>query len=245
MSKLLILGILQQQCNAQQGGGTCFSADWNNISGNTPQSTNYQDITIDSSIYISWSGTGSPVFWFRYYLDGTLVNESTGLPNDTVYLLDGETIYGTEFTNSYNQIAFKCINNGAPGSTVSGTMTIKCGSSSGDTIDTFTYSVTKPGCFLTTACVEYMILADNGDELNAMRRLRDEYMNIYFPEEITAYYENAPKILQAIPNKNWNNEMEEIFRVVRQVQGYLKTDDFENARKIYLELYYSLLKKYI
>lgn len=144
MSKLLIPGILQQQCNAQQGGGGgCASMDWNDISGMFPQVTNYQSFNIGDNIHISWAGTGSPIVYFDYFENGSQVNQSNILSNNTVYELDGETIHGTSITDTYDSIAFQI--GAPPGTTVTGTMTIKCGSSSGSTIDTFTYNVTEPG----------------------------------------------------------------------------------------------------
>ena len=56
------------------------------------------------------------------------------------------------------------------------------------------------GCFLTTACCEYKGLPDDCDELQAMRRIRDEYIRNqpYGDKLIRNYYESAPGIVQKI-----------------------------------------------
>lgn len=64
--------------------------------------------------------------------------------------------------------------------------------------------VAKPsggrGCFLTSACVNYLGKADDCEELTALRAFRDEYMG-NTPEGkalVKEYYEVAPKIVEAI-----------------------------------------------
>ena len=59
------------------------------------------------------------------------------------------------------------------------------------------------GCFITTAVVEYMGGADDGDELTTLRRFRDEYMADKNVSQLKWYYKNAPRIvgkLKALPN---------------------------------------------
>ncbi len=66
------------------------------------------------------------------------------------------------------------------------------------------------GCFLTSACVEAMGLADNCHELTVLRAFRDGYL-ISQPEgkdEICEYYHIAPQIVEKInsmpeANKIW------------------------------------------
>ena len=59
------------------------------------------------------------------------------------------------------------------------------------------------GCFITTACVEYMNLADDCYELKTLRKFRDEYMlkhenGINLAQN---YYETAPKIVEILKTK--------------------------------------------
>jgi hypothetical protein len=59
------------------------------------------------------------------------------------------------------------------------------------------------GCFITTAVVEFMGGADDGDELTTLRKFRDEYMNAKNVDKLKWYYKNAPRIvekLKALPN---------------------------------------------
>jgi len=58
----------------------------------------------------------------------------------------------------------------------------------------------KPGCFLTSACVEAMGLLDNCHELTVLRSFRDGYIRSQpeGDEEIKAYYLCAPVIVAQI-----------------------------------------------
>ncbi len=61
------------------------------------------------------------------------------------------------------------------------------------------------GCFITTACVESRGLPDDCEELNCLRKFRDEFVSI-FPngnELVKEYYEKAPLVVSAI-NKTKN-----------------------------------------
>ena len=56
------------------------------------------------------------------------------------------------------------------------------------------------GCFLTSACVDYLGKADTCEELTVLRAFRDGYMkNVYGGDElIKEYYAIAPKIVENI-----------------------------------------------
>lgn len=58
------------------------------------------------------------------------------------------------------------------------------------------------GCFLTTACCEYMNLPDDCDELQAMRNFRDNYLSKTNEGKkiIEFYYHRAPGIVNRIEN---------------------------------------------
>jgi hypothetical protein len=55
-------------------------------------------------------------------------------------------------------------------------------------------------CFLTTACVHYLALADDCFELSSLRRFRDNSLLRMSggPEDIALYYKHAPQIVQHI-----------------------------------------------
>jgi hypothetical protein len=74
------------------------------------------------------------------------------------------------------------------------------------------------GCFITTACVEYMNLADDCYELETLRKFRDEYM-LKHENGINlaqTYYETAPKIVEILKTK-------------------------QNAKEIFTDLYYDYI----
>ena len=62
----------------------------------------------------------------------------------------------------------------------------------------------KPGCFLTSACVEAKGLSDNCYELNTLRSFRDNYLR-NMPgglAEIETYYRVSPVIVAEIHKKD-------------------------------------------
>ena len=62
------------------------------------------------------------------------------------------------------------------------------------------YSNNGGGCFLTSACVEYLGKADDCEELTALRTFRDGYIkSVDGGEELIGeYYAVAPKIVESI-----------------------------------------------
>ena len=73
----------------------------------------------------------------------------------------------------------------------------------------------KPGgCFITTATVNYMGEADNGQTLTALRNFRDTVMNktVNGRKQLDWYYENAPEIVKSL-------------------------DSLENKEEVYTKLY--------
>ncbi|MBI2928070.1 MAG: hypothetical protein HYY24_20545 [Verrucomicrobia bacterium] len=64
-------------------------------------------------------------------------------------------------------------------------------------------SSSSGGCFLTTACLEHAHLPDDCQELQTMRRFRDEYIR-GLPDGATLledYYRVAPRIVQRIKSQ--------------------------------------------
>lgn len=54
------------------------------------------------------------------------------------------------------------------------------------------------GCFITTATCKNRNLPDNCFELTQLRKLRDEYVQPNYPEQVEDYYATAPAIVAAI-----------------------------------------------
>ena len=80
-------------------------------------------------------------------------------------------------------------------------------------------NVKQPGgCFITTATVNYMGEADNGQTLTALRNFRDTVMNktANGRKQLDWYYENAPEIVKSL-------------------------DSLENKEEVYTKLYNSYI----
>ena len=69
-----------------------------------------------------------------------------------------------------------------------------------ETLDDAHYSGGGSGCYLTSACVDYMGKPDNCEELTALRNFRDGYMkkSAVGARLVEEYYAVAPQIVKAI-----------------------------------------------
>ncbi|MEM9903573.1 MAG: DUF4157 domain-containing protein [Cyanobacteria bacterium P01_D01_bin.44] len=103
-------------------------------------------------------------------------------------------------------------------------------------------------CYITTACMRSMNKPDDCDELQTLRRFRDEYIRKQpkGDEMINAYYEHAPRIVARI---NSSDDEEEIYL---RLYGYItdcvvaiKNGDYEQALRMYQEMVVTLNKQYI
>lgn len=54
------------------------------------------------------------------------------------------------------------------------------------------------GCYITTACCKLYDKPDDCHELQTMRKFRDEFVRVKYPEAVTDYYATAPGIVAAI-----------------------------------------------
>ena len=84
------------------------------------------------------------------------------------------------------------------------------------------------GCFLTSACVDYLGKEDDCTELIALRKFRDEYMKN--TEEgialIKEYYDIAPQIVDHIDSSSQKaNYYEYIYGVICECMGLLQAGD--------------------
>ena len=102
--------------------------------------------------------------------------------------------------------------------------------------------VSGGGCFLTTACCQYKGLPDNCYELETLRRFRDE---VLFEKEegiqlVKEYYRIAPglvKKIEAMPDKERTEILENIYQKILQVLNKIKSGDNEGA----IARYYSMV----
>ena len=94
------------------------------------------------------------------------------------------------------------------------------------------------GCYITTACVKYMRLHDDCDELITLRHFRDNYMlsSNNTKEMVDTYYSIAPDLVKAIETKE---DAYEIFKHTYKV--YI----LEAVRLIKLEKNREALELYI
>jgi hypothetical protein len=94
-------------------------------------------------------------------------------------------------------------------------------------------------CYITTACVEFMGLDDDCEELTVLRNFRDTYLasRNNGPELIQSYYQNAPKIVSNIRRRE---DKEEIFirlyKIIRQCVDAIKEGDNEFAFHFYCRM---------
>lgn len=93
------------------------------------------------------------------------------------------------------------------------------------------------GCFLTTACMKYLLKDFNDDctELTILRYFRDNYVK---KEDVKHYYEIAPKIVEII---NKDNEHQKIYtyiyeNVILECIEYIKDGKYKEAYDLYKSL---------
>lgn len=181
--------------------------------------TLYMDNTpTNANLTLSWVKNGS----------ATQAYGSNSWSNRTMSFNGGDTLliraaYSTR--NDYNNA----------------TLTLKFTNANGYVVSTFNYSLKGTGsvCLLTSAMVDYYGLEDQGPELTAMRRLREEYINVEgYLEIINEYYDISGEIIEKIDLSEDKEEWYEfIYDNVKEVQFYIEQDDFKSAHDVYMNLY--------
>ena len=104
----------------------------------------------------------------------------------------------------------------------------------------------KDDCFLTSACVEYMGLPDDCEELTALRSFRDGFLKNQLDgvQLIEEYYEIAPAILQKIKESgNKANYFNYIFGVITKCVGLLDEQKNEEVLSEYKNMVLTLKNK--
>lgn len=102
-------------------------------------------------------------------------------------------------------------------------------------------------CFLTTACVNYYNLPDQGYELSTLRNYRDTYLasSSAGNKLIQEYYTVSPKIVALVnedPEKKTVYEF--IYSKVQKACAEIEMKKFLSAKKVYVGLVRSLMKRY-
>lgn len=101
----------------------------------------------------------------------------------------------------------------------------------------------KRKCYLTTACCEARGLADDCEELTALRRFRDEHLlpTTEGAALVAAYYREAPAIVAAIHRREDELEiLARIYGVVRQCVAALRRGRPARALRLYRQMVESL-----
>ena len=105
------------------------------------------------------------------------------------------------------------------------------------------------GCYITTATVEHLGLADDCEELNILRKYRDKLVeeDPEFKKVVLEYYKIAPIIVEKISNSSNKNEiLDSIYsEMVVPVIGLLKQGKINEAKECYLNTYNSLKYQYV
>ena len=105
------------------------------------------------------------------------------------------------------------------------------------------------GCFITTAAVSHMHLADDCEELTILRKYRDQLINEdpEFKKIVLEYYKVAPQIVDEInKDDNKNQILDNIYNeLVVPVTNYLKDGQIKEAKEHYISIYNKLKEKYI
>ena len=108
------------------------------------------------------------------------------------------------------------------------------------------YTGDDGGCFLTSACVDYIGKGDDCEELTILRDFRDNYMkkSAVGSELVTQYYEVAPKIVESI-NNSANKEYfyKYIYGVIINCIKLIKENNNEDALSEYKKMVVKLKKE--
>ena len=102
-------------------------------------------------------------------------------------------------------------------------------------------------CFLTTACVNYYALPDDGYELNTLRQYRDGYLasSPGGKKLIKEYYKVSPGIVNLVekdPEKK--SVYAYIYSEVKTACSEIEKQNLLSAKKVYTNMVNTLLKRY-
>ena len=104
------------------------------------------------------------------------------------------------------------------------------------------------GCFLTTACCSYKGLADDCEELTALRKFRDGYLRKQKGGEamVDEYYAVAPKIVEKIDACDQRDAVyAEIYETVTRCVALYKNEEYERVTQLYVQMVSKLKDKYL
>lgn len=94
------------------------------------------------------------------------------------------------------------------------------------------------GCYITTAVCKAEGKPDDCHELETLRKFRDEYVRVHFPELVEQYYAEAPLIVEEIERRANKGELYDHLRLGFIVPAVHAVEKGEHAKalEIYLEM---------
>ncbi len=103
-------------------------------------------------------------------------------------------------------------------------------------------------CFITTACVEAVGLPDDCDELQILRKFRDEYVQYLNDgkEMLNHYYSKSSEIVSAISRSDSaKEEYHRVFQEVQETVSCILAGQESKAVDVYRQLVQRLEKTYL
>lgn len=103
----------------------------------------------------------------------------------------------------------------------------------------YTGGSSSGGCFLTSACVEYMGKADDCEELTVLRSFRDKYVKKTADGDklVKQYYEIAPEIVEKIDGSQKREFFYKyIYGVVTACVKFIKENNYKEALSEYKKM---------
>jgi hypothetical protein len=102
-------------------------------------------------------------------------------------------------------------------------------------------------CFLSTACIQHKHLPDQCEELQVLRKFRDEYMRAspLGQQLVKEYYSLGPGLVKAIElDSNKANTYRYIYSCIKNACAKIRLQKNESAQEVYTKMVKRLSKKY-
>jgi len=110
------------------------------------------------------------------------------------------------------------------------------------------YKRAKQNCYLTSAACAAQgdSFDDNCYELQVLRKLRDEYVRVHYPEDVAHYYEIAPRIIATIETQsNADAFFKKIYtELVVPCVKFIEEMKYERAYALYKKYSLNLEKRF-
>lgn len=192
--------------------------------------TNTEIIPYDCTLYMDGNTSPSLMLWWGINGQSIYAYKSSTWEKRTADVKQGDELYIQAM-----HVATADFN---------GTISLYLDDASGEKVAEFDYLLKAAPCYLTTACVNYFGLADDGPELTAMRKLR-EYYAVECNDLIAEYYQLSPVIISKIASTRKDREIfTEIYESVKLCQKYVDAGQWKEAHDEYLAMYHKLKTRY-